>query len=364
MWRVAGQQLGEPFPTGDVLPVDDAEDLVPTVGARAVAGQEMLPQVDLEQLTLPAPPAPAGQPDAGTEDAAVQPTLTPEGYSITADGYEIGEEHPSVHESDAIFDARRALELGAAELTIGRLTHQELVGYRVLAEATVPYVEGDRFVDAAAYTETNAAFHDYLFSLTGNEHLLRAYQALGVKGHMEESLRSATWCHPRCAQDHLDIVEAFRDGDRERARVLITEHAERSKETTRRAMHDLATGRRPRFVTPGRFAGRVVVVTGAGQGIGERTARRISAEGGIMVLADRAELVRDLAEELGQPGAEAIPVVAEVETWEGAKSVVDAALDRKSTRLNSSHANISYAVFCLKKTYKQIAIRYRVTRIT
>src|SRR3712207_8960823 len=27
----------------------------------------------------------------------------------------------------------------------------------------------------------------------------------------------------------------------------------------------------------------------------------------------------------------------------------DAAADRKSTRLNSSHANISYAVFCLKK---------------
>src|SRR3712207_8350375 len=30
---------------------------------------------------------------------------------------------------------------------------------------------------------------------------------------------------------------------------------------------------------------------------------------------------------------------------EGAES----AIDRKSTRLNSSHANISYAVFCLKK---------------
>src|SRR3712207_7029590 len=32
-------------------------------------------------------------------------------------------------------------------------------------------------------------------------------------------------------------------------------------------------------------------------------------------------------------------------------------LDRKSTRLNSSHANISYAVFCLKKKqikYKRI----------
>src|SRR3712207_8115589 len=30
---------------------------------------------------------------------------------------------------------------------------------------------------------------------------------------------------------------------------------------------------------------------------------------------------------------------------------LDPALDRKSTRLNSSHANISYAVFCLKKQY-------------
>src|SRR5438445_8120814 len=29
--------------------------------------------------------------------------------------------------------------------------------------------------------------------------------------------------------------------------------------------------------------------------------------------------------------------------------LVGVALDRKSTRLNSSHANISYAVFCLKK---------------
>src|SRR3712207_7658387 len=30
---------------------------------------------------------------------------------------------------------------------------------------------------------------------------------------------------------------------------------------------------------------------------------------------------------------------------------LDAAEDRKSTRLNSSHANISYAVFCFKKNH-------------
>src|SRR3712207_8773459 len=36
---------------------------------------------------------------------------------------------------------------------------------------------------------------------------------------------------------------------------------------------------------------------------------------------------------------------------EGRRELVEA-LDRKSTRLNSSHANISYAVFCLKKKTK------------
>src|SRR5438445_2620137 len=33
--------------------------------------------------------------------------------------------------------------------------------------------------------------------------------------------------------------------------------------------------------------------------------------------------------------------------------------DRKSTRLNSSHANISYAVFCLKKKKKKKIKHYR-----
>src|SRR3712207_7219483 len=35
--------------------------------------------------------------------------------------------------------------------------------------------------------------------------------------------------------------------------------------------------------------------------------------------------------------------------------------DRKSTRLNSSHANISYAVFCLKKKKTNINDKYIMT---
>src|SRR5258707_11426854 len=40
----------------------------------------------------------------------------------------------------------------------------------------------------------------------------------------------------------------------------------------------------------------------------------------------------------------------EIETRLGDKMT---SVDRKSTRLNSSHANISYAVFCLKKKKKK-----------
>src|SRR3712207_8260202 len=41
------------------------------------------------------------------------------------------------------------------------------------------------------------------------------------------------------------------------------------------------------------------------------------------------------------------------------------AADRKSTRLNSSHANISYAVFCLKKKKKKSYInQYMFTHAT
>jgi len=45
----------------------------------------------------------------------------------------------------------------------------------------------------------------------------------------------------------------------------------------------------------------------------------------------------------------------------------DLPTDRKSTRLNSSHANISYAVFCLKKkqnTYQQAEVIHRTQELS
>src|SRR3712207_7727248 len=52
----------------------------------------------------------------------------------------------------------------------------------------------------------------------------------------------------------------------------------------------------------------------------------------------------------GGPGDDVLDGRAGADTLTGG-SGSDTVTDRKSTRLNSSHANISYAVFCLKKTH-------------
>jgi dihydroxycyclohexadiene carboxylate dehydrogenase len=86
------------------------------------------------------------------------------------------------------------------------------------------------------------------------------------------------------------------------------------------------------FVTPGRYAGRVVVVTGSAQGIGQKVAERIGAEGGAVVLVDRAELVHEVARGIQEAaivsgsGGSAISVTADLETFAGAQQAVDSAL--------------------------------------
>lgn len=63
----------------------------------------------------------------------------------------------------------------------------------------------------------------------------------------------------------------------------------------------------------GRFSGKTMIVTGAAQGIGLAVARRAAAEGGRVLLVDRAAFVADVAAEVG---GEAL--VADLETHAGA----------------------------------------------
>src|SRR3712207_7796967 len=67
---------------------------------------------------------------------------------------------------------------------------------------------------------------------------------------------------------------------------------------------------------------------------------------GVPRLAPLARLHEPEVEHLHEVHGERQPARVDVRRLDVA---VHEAADRKSTRLNSSHANISYAVFCLKK---------------
>lgn len=75
-----------------------------------------------------------------------------------------------------------------------------------------------------------------------------------------------------------------------------------------------------------RFAGKVIVVTGAAQGIGREVALRAAGEGAAVVLIDRSELVNEVAAEITEQGGSAHAVTADLESWEGASQAVAAAL--------------------------------------
>ncbi|MCA8866996.1 MULTISPECIES: benzoate diol dehydrogenase BenD [unclassified Halomonas] len=79
-------------------------------------------------------------------------------------------------------------------------------------------------------------------------------------------------------------------------------------------------------VNSARFQKRVMVVTGAAQGIGQRVAERAAAEGARLVLVDRADQIHEVVAEISTQGRDVIAVQADLETWEGAEQVMQATL--------------------------------------
>jgi NADP-dependent 3-hydroxy acid dehydrogenase YdfG len=74
------------------------------------------------------------------------------------------------------------------------------------------------------------------------------------------------------------------------------------------------------------IASKVVVITGASSGLGEATARLLSAQGGSVVLgARRQDRIQSLASELTGAGGKAIAVTTDVTDRAQVQKLVDAA---------------------------------------
>src|SRR5699024_8505794 len=121
-----------------------------------------------------------------------------------------------------------------------------------------------------------------------------------------------------------------------------------------------------------RLKGQVAIITGAASGIGLAACERFLEEGAKVVLADFNEQEgMKQTEKLRAKGYDPYFISVDVANKKSVDRLIkettlqygkidilinnagitdDATLqDRKSTRLNSSHVSISYAVFCLKK---------------
>jgi dihydroxycyclohexadiene carboxylate dehydrogenase len=80
----------------------------------------------------------------------------------------------------------------------------------------------------------------------------------------------------------------------------------------------------PRAAGGRRLAGKVCIVTGAGQGIGRATAKRLGQEGGKIVVADRVdETASQTVAELREHGVETTKVLVDLSTFAGAKALMD-----------------------------------------
>lgn len=77
-----------------------------------------------------------------------------------------------------------------------------------------------------------------------------------------------------------------------------------------------------------RFHNKVVVVTGAAQGIGRGVALRLATEGARLVLVDRSDLVCELGDELVAQSADVLVLTADMEKSADCQQVMTSAVER------------------------------------
>ena len=137
---------------------------------------------------------------------------------------------------DDAHDGKLAIELGSAEMTVGRLSEAQLDEFEQLADLTAQHLSGGHFTDVMGYIEANETFHTYPIAACGISSLLEAYRRLSLPDLMNRTLSADIEVSERLLDDHRQLVDAYRRGDLAEAKRIIMRHNELGKATQRAAI--------------------------------------------------------------------------------------------------------------------------------
>ncbi len=162
--------------------------------------------------------------------------LTTEGFVVSEPrGYVV---RPLTAElMDELYEARLALELHAAALTVGKVGEEDLRRFRALRDATIRPVRGKKMVDPTEYIQANRAFHEFQVDLARNSTISELYRRLCVFELQERAITVlGLSAAGGSSEEHRAIVAAYERGDLEAAQAALRANLETGRQISRSAI--------------------------------------------------------------------------------------------------------------------------------
>jgi DNA-binding GntR family transcriptional regulator len=138
---------------------------------------------------------------------------------------------------DELYEARLALELHAADLTVGNVTEGDLAQFRALLDDTIKPVRGKRMTNPSRYIHANRAFHEFQVDLARNSTISQMYRRLCVFQLQERALLVlGVSAAGGSSEEHRSIVSAYEHGDIAAVRSALRTNLETGKQISRAAI--------------------------------------------------------------------------------------------------------------------------------
>jgi GntR family transcriptional regulator, rspAB operon transcriptional repressor len=218
--------------TGQIVRIDLNDQVYEAIKARLLTrefggGQKISLQTIADEL--------------GVSRSPVHHALT----RLTTEGFVLSEPRGYVvrplttHLMDELYEARLALELHAAELTVGNVSAADLAQFRTLLDATIRPVRGKQMLDPSEYIHANRAFHEFQVDLARNSTISEMYRRLCVFQLQERALLGlGVSAAGGSSGEHRAIVQAYELGDLAAAREALRTNLETGRQISRSAIEN------------------------------------------------------------------------------------------------------------------------------